>query len=42
MADKEAPILVKLHNVTCPAWLLNIGFLKKLEPGCSVAAEYEN
>ena len=24
----------RLHNMTCLAWVLNIGPLKKLEPGC--------
>jgi hypothetical protein len=41
MADKKKPLLVEIHNTTCPAWLLNITFLKKLEPGCRIAAGYE-
>ena len=36
MADKEAglPLIWRIHNMTCPAWLLRIGFLRKIEPGC--------
>ena len=42
MAEKNStPFLVKLHNTTCPAWLLGIGLLKKLEPGCRMASKYE-
>ena len=38
---KNVPFLIKIHNATCPAWVLNIAFLKKIEPGCGLAAEYE-
>ena len=36
MASKgpELPLLWRIHNLTCPAWNLNVGFLKKIEPGC--------
>jgi hypothetical protein len=38
---KDVPLIIKIHNASCPAWLLNIGFLKSLEPGCVLAAGYE-
>lgn len=31
---KKLPLGLRIHNVTCPAWYLNIGFLRKIEPGC--------
>ena len=36
MADKgqSLPLIWRIHNMTCPAWVLKIGFLKKIEPGC--------
>jgi len=38
---KDVPMLIKIHNSTCPAWLLNIGLLKKIEPGCRMATGYQ-
>jgi hypothetical protein len=38
---KSIPFLVRVHNATCPAWLLNIASLKKIEPGCRLASSYE-
>lgn len=32
--SKDLPLILKVHNATCPAWILRIGFLKKIEPGC--------
>jgi hypothetical protein len=37
---ESVPLIVKIHNVTCPAWILNIGFLKNFEPGCQLAAKH--
>ena len=37
---QKTPFVVKLHNATCPLWLLNIAFLKKIEPGCVLAAKH--
>ena len=28
------PLIWRIHNATCPAWLSRIGFLRKMEPGC--------
>ena len=30
----KLPLFLRIHNLTCPAWLLRIGFLRKIEPGC--------
>ena len=30
----KLPLILRIHNLTCPAWLLHIGFLQKIEPGC--------
>ena len=38
---KNVPFLIKVHNASCPVWLSNIAFLKKIEPGCGLAARYE-
>ena len=40
--EKKVPLIVKIHNATCPAWVLNIGLLKKMEPGCHIASGYDN
>ena len=35
MAQQEKfPLIWRIHNATCPAWLSGIGFLRKIEPGC--------
>ena len=42
MADQtKIPLLVKLHNATCPIRLLEISLLQKLEPGCLLASKYD-
>lgn len=33
------PWILRVHNRTCPAWLLRIGFMKKIEPGCRAATK---
>ncbi len=33
-AGPKLPLWAKMHNMTCPGWLLNIGLIKKIEPGC--------
>ncbi|MCH2321612.1 MAG: hypothetical protein MK384_08185 [SAR202 cluster bacterium] len=40
MDKKELPFIVKVHNATCPVWILKLGFLKKIEPGCQIASNY--
>jgi len=30
----ELPLILRIHNATCPIWLLRITPLQKLEPGC--------
>lgn len=30
----KLPLIWRIHNMTCPAWLLKIGSLQKIEPGC--------
>jgi hypothetical protein len=40
--NKDKPTLVKIHNATCPVWLLGISFLKGIEPGCRLASKYDN
>ncbi len=43
MAEKkDIPFIIKVHNATCPVWLFRLNFLKKIEPGCGLAAEYVN
>ena len=37
---KKHPFIIKVHNATCPVWILRLNFLKKIEPGCGLAAEY--
>ncbi len=32
--QKKLPLVLRLHNLTCPVWRLRIGVLQKLEPGC--------
>jgi hypothetical protein len=34
----KLPLWAKIHNMTCPAWLLKINFLRKIEPGCRAVA----
>ena len=41
MTKNGMPFMVRLHNVTCPAWLSKLSFLKKIEPGCRIALGYE-
>ena len=33
----KLPLFLKIHNMTCFAWTLKIGWLRKLEPGCRAA-----
>jgi len=42
MAEKkDIPFIIKVHNATCPVWLLRINFLKCYSLGCTLAAKYE-
>ena len=35
MAKEEKLSLIwRIHNATCPAWLLGVAAIVKLEPGC--------
>jgi hypothetical protein len=34
MASQRLPLILRIHNLTCPVWLLRLRFLMKLEPGC--------
>jgi hypothetical protein len=36
MAEEKVnlPLMMRIHNMTCLARLLKIGFLQKVEPGC--------
>ena len=40
--NSEKPTIVKIHNTTCPIWLLKIPVLKNIEPGCRLASKYED
>ncbi len=42
MAEKQEKMSLglKIHNATCPAWLLKIGPLRKVEPGCRAASKH--
>jgi hypothetical protein len=31
---EKLPLLLRIHNATCPLWLLKLRALGKFEPGC--------
>jgi len=38
-SGSKLSLIWRLHNMSCPAWVLNIGPLKKIEPGCRAVAK---